>query len=1026
MKPKLSCPGRLAAIVMFILLCNSNVSAQNEALDSINLQLRQLFSPLARPSNPKWFLYDMAAHVTDSSYFQTNYREPNNTDIWFKVYEEMYHSAYDTTQLLRPEAVFERGNRFSNDTIPIGVMHYSFYTFKSDALTTNTYFNFDTVHTILTDKNPRPGFPYNEGSIFIAAPLIAASVYSNPVFRIDPQLIFFDSFNQGYYQGEEIVLLIDFGDGNGWIEFDPSIVSHHQVTYDKAEEKIIQVRLAPRGSSGSIAGSNARLVLPGNPVFIPDREVMNFPGIRGALFRSCNGSRITGRTVIYVSGFDALDFLPSANRTAENIFNEVIQTSQVVQLRNLGYDILVVDWQNSRIDMRFNALYLVNMLEQLKCNMTGEEQFVIMGESMGAVIARFALTYMESGFYRERNVSPFFADAEDINNAPYLLTHPGIYNLPQNWCLRDKMHNTRLFISLDGPHQGANVPLSLQLAYRHAMNVFGKYVGSGLKLLSQAFNLFLDGQAAQQLLIYHLDTRSGIGQFKTYSNHPDRSGFMGQMLEMGNYPRFAKVVLMSNGSLDGQRQLNYYTSQPRNPGDRLMEFHASLYARVLWFRVPIFGGDLTARTNPNGQGHAFNAQAGFYGIRIRLRWFGIRISIGYNSLLFKDDYVNVRPYCTSAGGWVGSEYFGSGPTFRQQQYNLSNSWIFNLFHYRHTVHGNGCVTFDSHIGLNGFLSTNFDYSLCSDGGYFCLVPVQSALDYGNLGSSPALGYDIQHNDDINQKLASIPDRVDVIIGYPGRGIESNQQHVGFRNDNIFNLTGRDARFDGSRFPNTYFSCIGHDDGVRRGFINLEIGDEALYLENNETNWRATYQVEYDLHVNDRNPHYEYPGQPNPLLQGIYSRENDFIINDPPTFMYDRANSPTGIGFNFTNPNGSWAEIDQPLDHCCTNLVRARAIRPVQPVAPKKPADSYLKIYPNPNTGNQAMLKYRFNTAGPVSIEIFNSTGQRLLNKSLAIPDPTLEMTSVIDLQGLHLQKGLYLIRITNGRQSKTGKLLIAR
>lgn len=231
------------------------------------------------------------------------------------------------------------------------------------------------------------------------------------------------------------------------------------------------------------------------------------------------------------------------------------------------------------------------------------------------------------------------------------------------------MHNTRLFISLDGPHQGANVPLSLQLAYRHAMNIFGKYIGSGLKIVSQAFNLFLDGQAAQQLLIYHLDTQSGTGQFKTYSNHQDRISFMGQMQEMGSYPQFAKVVLMSNGSLDGQRQLNYYTSQPRNPGDRLMEFHADLYARVLWFRVPIFGGDLTARTNPNGQGHAFNAQAGFYGIRIRLRWFGIRISIGYNSLLFKDDYVNVQPYCTSAGGWIGSEFFGR-ITFPQHVFQL--------------------------------------------------------------------------------------------------------------------------------------------------------------------------------------------------------------------------------------------------------------------------------------------------------------------------------------------------------------------
>jgi pimeloyl-ACP methyl ester carboxylesterase len=498
---KLSCLARLCIIALLIVVCHIRTTAQNEALDSINLQLRQLFSPLAKPASPKWFLYDMAAHVTDSNYYQTNYTaQPNNTDIWFKVYEEMYHSAYDTTALLTPDEVFMRGNSFFSDTVPIGIMHYDYYTFKAAALTTNTYFNFDTVNTIITDKSPRPGFPYNEGSIFIASPLVPSARYGNPVYRIDPQLIFFDSFNAGYYSSAEVVLKIDFDDGNGWVEFDPSIVSHHQVIYTTAGEKTIRVALGNNGGGETWANSNARLILPTTAVVIPPDEVLNFPGVTTAVYRSCNANGATGRTVIYLSGFDALDFLNSANRTAQDIYTEVVQRDQVIQLRNLGYDFMVVDWRNSRIDMRFNALYLVNLLQQLKCDMRNEEQFVIMGESMGAVIARYALLYMESQAFQNRDIAPFFVDALDLNNVPYLATHQEIFNLPENWCLMEKMHNTRLLLSLDGPHQGANIPISLQLAYRHAMNIFGKYVGTALKFTAQAFNLFLDGQAAQPVL----------------------------------------------------------------------------------------------------------------------------------------------------------------------------------------------------------------------------------------------------------------------------------------------------------------------------------------------------------------------------------------------------------------------------------------------------------------------------------------------------------------------------------------------
>ncbi len=53
------------------------------------------------------------------------------------------------------------------------------------------------------------------------------------------------------------------------------------------------------------------------------------------------------------------------------------------------------------------------------------EQFVIMGESMGGIIGRYALAYMEDSRYEAKNTDLFFSDANDPNNKFYLRHAPG-------------------------------------------------------------------------------------------------------------------------------------------------------------------------------------------------------------------------------------------------------------------------------------------------------------------------------------------------------------------------------------------------------------------------------------------------------------------------------------------------------------------------------------------------------------------------------------------------------------------------
>lgn len=1025
----------LSILLFFILLTvNQKIFSQNQVLDSVNLQLRQLFVGLDRPSTPKEFLYDMAAHLTDSVFFQVNCPDTNNTHIFQRVYEEVYHSAYDTTTLIYPDTLFARGTGFTNDTIPVGIITYSHYLLKPEALSTDTYFYFDTVNTILTDKYPRPNYPYDEGGIFMGAPLVPSTHFTNPVFRIDPQFILFDQFNDPTANGWQ--LYIDFGDGNGWVYFDHTIITYHSVTYAEVGNMTMKFKWQVDGNDKT---SLSRIFNPNLTVILPGDETHIFPGIHAVLYKSCNSAAgFKGRTVIYLSGYDVLDFINSEKETPETIYSKRILTDQLAQLRNNGYDFLVVDWHNSRTDIRFNALYLVNLLQHMKAVVIEQgdrEQFVIMGESMGGLIGRYALTYMESDEYQSQNTDRFFVDESDDNNASYLSAHPDIYNLPTNWSRPEEMHNTRLLITLDAPHQGANVPLSLQKAYKNAFNILGPHIGMGLLTTATMYNLFLESHAAQQMLLYHVDTESGSGLYKTYSRHPAGVSFYSDLQREGaGYPQHCKVVLMSNGSLNGERQTNYYTEVPKNIQDNLLDFKAELYLRMLWLKIPIFGGELTLSTNPSGNGQILKANAGSYSVRIKLRWFGIRVITGYNSIFAEENFANTLPYCTASGGFIGNPIPENtiGPNAHSNDVPKCGV-IFNFLGYNLTNNGQGCISFDSHLGPNGFSSTNFDYYICSSGFDFNFVPTQSALDYGSIGNSPDLGFDIQHDNTITEKLASIPAGVDVIIGYPvnqDTEIGHNMYHVGFRNDPIRNLTGLNPLdpFSGlpftSGFENTYFSCLSDNntyDRVRRGFLNLEIGDEELYLENNNLDWTATYVTEYDLHVNDRNPHYWYPNfvstDPNVFLDGIYSKEDDFIIdnNGFATFTYDNANTPTGLGFNFTNPNGSYFEDPQPMDVCCVNYSTAarNARKPVSQIPVKKKFESYLKVYPNPNAGTQAVLKYKFKQTGKVNLEIYSLSGQRILLKQLQIPDASKEITTVIDLSSMRLHPGMYLIRLHN-------------
>ena len=214
------------------------------------------------------------------------------------------------------------------------------------------------------------------------------------------------------------------------------------------------------------------------------------------------------------------------------------QIAMIPLLRNLGYDVVVVNhpthWHNGiKIDggadyIERNALTHVQLYQRLiqRLNQNNSnESLVIVGPSMGGQISRYALAYMEKH---------------------------GIE------------HRTRLWVSVDSPHLGANIPIGVQSLLHLMYDITGsvaagdfiegqlnsaaarqqlieQYVNSNNEELGQSW---LDGRSISQGFIQD----KGRPIYLNYYNNLFNNGLQGSR----GYPTLSRNIAMVNGSLIGR------------------------------------------------------------------------------------------------------------------------------------------------------------------------------------------------------------------------------------------------------------------------------------------------------------------------------------------------------------------------------------------------------------------------------------------------------------------------------------------
>lgn len=930
---------------------NPNDPNQNLTVSPItdaNNQLRNLFEYVPNPNSPSIkFFYQLGAHIIDSAYFDTQCALPTDCDTWFYAYKELSWCAYDTTWMESDTSVYARACDVYSDTITFGIIDWKYNTLISESLYDGWYFGYDEDNIQLyTLSNYSDA--YLIGEIFMSSPLIASSQTSSPVFKIDPSFVFSDIFfwDQigGFYR-----LFIDFDDGNGPQMINPSTTTYHPKTYNTAGYHVLKttVRLA-NDTSVILKSSNSGFIVSSTPAPSGDCADLShlFPGLRVYQYDPlCRNDNTDDKIIFILAGYNPFSIFKTHTRGAAKLRETYLLEGHREVLRQFGYTFVLVEWEDANRPIEDNATYVMNLLEYYKCNKTGDEQFVLIGESMGALVGRYALTYMESPYY----ISP-------------------------NDCCLNTKHNVRLFISNDGPHLGANIPMSIQefLASINEDSDFMMYVNDFANAILQknidAGVVALKGNSVQQMLLYHYSTQYG----GSYSAHSDHSDLLDDLDDIGGYPQLCKNVALSNGSLLGYNQQRCYSpsdaGQFRLPNDTLLALDFDLGFRVLGFQLTNKFSTVL-RTNPdNVSGQLLKVYISTEYALISMLLGDIKIVANETAHvnISKSGY-NLEPYCVSAGGAVWFPTSGYIGETHNMDLGLLGLMLKpnGLSAAGYYVSTSGQLSVGGYVGIPWLGGIIGSLEASTSGLGFCLVPVQSAFCYdpGN--------WDLDKDYTVLTTTTMFSNTFfDVLSGIP-EGDEAyryNGIHTNYRNEEFENQITQDEYYY------HYYQHVndGPCEQTISRILNREVGDEELFIDNGQLYGAASYSALIQLYVNVPHPYYNFDGQVSTTykIPGMYCRTNrPFDIYSSGYATFQSLYRP-----DCQNLLGAYDEYETPFVACCN----IRYNEPNPDNDQREQTDRYdVIVYPNPIGLGESL---RVTSDMPITMaSISDLTGQRVIN-----------------------------------------------
>lgn len=485
--------------ILFILFCLITLSAFPQSVEDnsdVRSWLDEMFKNIDKSKIPHGILRDYAFELADLDIY--NGKELNDSNYVNRIaFENILRTIRSATVGTKPFDVNTiLANQYSRSGRGKGVMGVAFYQYseiRADALS-NKLIKYENNQVFDNNINGVWQNPYQSNYTlgFSAQDSILYGSSINYTFSAD--------LWKSNVPASSIAF--DAGDGKGYMNI--SIGGSLTATYTESGVKHLKIRVRLQNGTYLYSHSLAKVITDDAitraeaSMLLPDKTediVASIPydGVQAEgrisyLYSTTNPGKLT-KPLIVMEGFDPIEFAPEDEKaylfdkkygnTNLNTFVQSLKHSGLAynKLRS-EYDIIYVDMFECKEYIQTNAKLLKTVIEKINQEKRANgctEKNVVIGQSMGGLIARYALKEMEN---------------------------------------ESHIHDVSLLICHDTPHLGANVPLGVLYglyglqSFLHNKVLIDFIVDTGD--LDKKILPVLQSKAARQMLINYVDKRGNL------------------------------------------------------------------------------------------------------------------------------------------------------------------------------------------------------------------------------------------------------------------------------------------------------------------------------------------------------------------------------------------------------------------------------------------------------------------------------------------------------------------------------------